>query len=137
MQKHGDREQFFEHEDKPKREVRVIRPEDLWWNCPKCDKRIQPMYDKCVYCQTARPERTKPVEVEPVRPKPPPVPEPEPKPEPVKPAEPEPAKRPAWHIPAYVTGLLGAAILAAKIFAPGYVVMGLELIRQILSAIGG
>ena len=111
MQRHADREQFFEFEDKPVHEVRVIRPEDLWWNCPKCWKRIQAMYDHCVYCNEARPERTKPIEVEPVRPKPPSVPEPKPE----TPVE-EPAKPSDWKKQFHWIATVASVILNAWFF---------------------
>jgi hypothetical protein len=81
-------------------------------------------------------------------PEPPPPPPPPKPPEPVKP-QPEPPKPPTPELPkpptavpwkkicATLSGVLGAAIIAAKLFAPGWVALALEAIRQLLAALGG
>lgn len=100
--------------------------------------------DLCVFCaHMAEAEQGEPLPQPPPPPKPvPPAPVPTPvepaKPEP-KPEEPKPPAAPgSWKkTSAMLAGVLGAAIIAAKIFAPGWVVLALEAIRQLLAALGG
>lgn len=78
---------------------------------------------------------------DPVKPEPKPPEPPRPQPEPPKPPAPE-LPRPPTAVPwkkicATLSGVLGAAIIAAKLFAPGWVALALEAIRQLLAAIGG
>jgi hypothetical protein len=69
-------------------------------------------------------------------PKPEPIPPPPPKPEEPKPEAPKPGV--PWKKKCgTLAGVLGAAILVAKLAAPGWVVLALEALKQLLAAFGG
>lgn len=120
------------------------------WDCPRCRLMNPLSYKNCWRCFEPRPKDADPRREPDPPPKPEvPTPPPPPKTQPEAPKTPKPdiptdtstkpePSKPAWKKTCLqLAAAFGAGAVVGKLFLPGWVVLVLEAIKQILTAIGG